>query len=226
MTRLPSLKDPQGYFYFFALYMSLCGFSLDASLAPAPLSTPCRVPQTIGSRVLVARASRCVDTTGPIALLEGICRFVPSLLRIDPSAVALPPDADDAAMSAAPKTSEEKQVSSSGNRSNSRDGGYKLEWREFTSLAAAAGLPSATADDEEGKSKGNGGGDGQGKGTTEASTSTSKPNAEGVEARQPQPVDGGTVSGSGSGEFSGSAGVETEVVSEREPPVEFSALTK
>lgn len=112
---------------------------------------------------------------GPIALLEGVCRFVPSLVRIDPSAVALPPDAHDAPQL---MTSEEKQSSSStssSNRNNSRDGGYKLEWREFTSLAAAAGLAPATV--AEGKSDGSNG-DGDGGGAVEVSTSTSKPGSD------------------------------------------------
>lgn len=161
-----------------------------------------------------------LDTAGPVALLEGVCRFVPSLLRIDPSAVAPPPGADDAAVSATPRTSEDKQSSSnnsnSSNRSNSRggDGVFKLEWREFTSLAAAAGLPSVTP--AEGKAEGKGESDGEDESVVEASTSKpSKPEAEGVDTRQPRPLAGVTISISGSGSGGVEAGAETETIVDR-----------
>eukprot|EP00903_Cladosiphon_okamuranus_P014861 g13762.t1 len=172
----------------------------------------------IGQVAVVRQLAPSLHIGGPIALLEGICRFVPSLVRIDPSAVTLfsdDPDAD-ATMSPAPQTSEEEQASNgSATRNNSRDGGYELEWREFPSLAAAAGLASATTADD--KSNGNADGDGdcgddaEDNSTVEASTSTStltsKPDAEGAETG---PLYEDAVSGSSNvidGQRDGSAGV-------------------
>lgn len=65
---------------------------------------------------------------------------MPSLLRIDPSAVEPPPET-----TASPAAQSEKDTSR-------RDGGYALEWREFKSLAAAAGLESATGGEAQGGS--------------------------------------------------------------------------
>lgn len=135
---------------------------------------------------------------------------MPSLVRIDPSAVALPTDAPHDS----PQTSEEKQASSSSssssNRNSSRDAGYKLEWREFTSLAAAAGLGSGATGqgcrEVEGESNGNGNGDG----AVEVSTSTSQPDAEGSQTRQPRRLDGDIVSGSGGDTLRGSAGADAD----------------
>lgn len=127
-------------------------------------------------------------------------------MRIDPSAVALPPDVHDAdaALSPAPPTSEENQASgtsissSSSSTRNNSSRGYKLEWREFTSLAVAAGLTSPTTADGESTGNGNGDGSGDAEDTStveaSASTSTSKPDAEGTETLQPRPLDEDAVS--------------------------------
>ncbi len=92
-----------------------------------------------------------LSPTGPIALLEGICRFVPSLVRIDPGAVELPADgqptgAPGGGGGGSPPETQSNASSGvhsgdSNSNSNSRGVGYSLEWREFKSLAAAAGLP-------------------------------------------------------------------------------------
>ncbi|CBN79474.1 conserved unknown protein [Ectocarpus siliculosus] len=92
----------------------------------------------IGQVAVVRQLTPSLHIGGPIALLEGICRFVPSLLRIDPSAVEPPPEA-----TASPAAPPEKET-------GRRDGGYALEWREFRSLAAAAGLESATGGEAQG----------------------------------------------------------------------------
>lgn len=90
--------------------------------------------------------------TGPIALLEGIYRFVPSLVRIDPSAVEPPPNA----------TPPPQPTTGQGARKATGGGG--LEWREFRSLSAALGLPPHAPDSSsmsprgvEGESGGGGG---------------------------------------------------------------------
>ncbi|CAN0432344.1 unnamed protein product [Ectocarpus fasciculatus] len=88
----------------------------------------------IGQVAVVRQLTPSLHIGGPIALLEGISRFVPSLLRIDPSAVEPPPEA-----TASPAAPPEKETSR-------RGGGYALEWREFKSLAAAAGLKFATGE--------------------------------------------------------------------------------
>lgn len=72
--------------------------------------------------------------SGPIALLEGIYRFVPSLVRIDPSAVEPPPNA----------TPPPQPTTGQGARKATGGGG--LEWREFRSLSAALGLPPHAPD--------------------------------------------------------------------------------
>lgn len=68
---------------------------------------------------------------GSIALLEGISRFVPSLVRIDPDAI--PPIPGDLSLPGSPSGKEGGRL------------GDNLGWREFKSLAAAAGLVSPCA---------------------------------------------------------------------------------
>ncbi|CAB1119688.1 unnamed protein product [Ectocarpus sp. CCAP 1310/34] len=92
----------------------------------------------IGQVAVVRQLTPSLHIGGPIALLEGICRFVPSLLRIDPSAVDPPPET-----TVSPTAPSEKET-------GRRDGGYALEWREFKSLAAAAGLESAAGGEAQG----------------------------------------------------------------------------
>lgn len=72
--------------------------------------------------------------SGPIALLEGIYRFVPSLVRIDRSAVEPPPNATQTAE----PTTEQGTIKATG--------GGGLQWREFRSLSAALGLPPRAPD--------------------------------------------------------------------------------
>ena len=90
--------------------------------------------------------------SGPISLLEGIHRFVPSLVRIDPSAVEPLPNA----------TPTPQPTTEQGARKATGGGG--LEWREFRSLSAALGLPPHSPDSSllsrrgvEGESGGSGG---------------------------------------------------------------------
>ncbi|CAM9494091.1 unnamed protein product, partial [Laminaria digitata] len=83
----------------------------------------------IGQVAIVRQLTPSLHIGGPIALLEGIYRFVPSLVRIDPSAVEPPPDA----------TPPPEPTTGQGARKATGGGG--LEWREFRSLAAALGLP-------------------------------------------------------------------------------------
>lgn len=95
--------------------------------------------------------------SGPIALLEGIYRFVPSLVRIDPSAVEPLPNA----------TPPPQPTTEQGARKATGGGG--LEWREFRSLSAALGLLPHAPDSSvlsprgvEGESGGSGGATGVG----------------------------------------------------------------
>lgn len=65
---------------------------------------------------------------GSIALLEGISRFVPTLIRIDKDAVALLQDVPSSLPPSGPQ--------------RAKAGGDSLGWREYKSLATAAGLAS------------------------------------------------------------------------------------
>lgn len=96
-----------------------------------------------------------LSPTGPIALLEGICRFVPSLVRIDPGAVELPADEPTAAggVGSKPETQSYTSGGSTSGDSNGRGVAYSLEWREFKSVAAAAGLSSAEEAKAEAKAR-------------------------------------------------------------------------
>ncbi|CAM9541111.1 unnamed protein product [Hapterophycus canaliculatus] len=117
-----------------------------ASAAPAaPAPTPTGIPEHrllfcsshIGQVAVVRQLAPSLHIGGAVALLEGVSRFVPSLVRIDASAVEPPPES-----AALPPAEAEKAVanSSSSSSSSARGVGYSLEWREFKTLAAAAGL--------------------------------------------------------------------------------------
>lgn len=79
--------------------------------------------------------------TGPVALLDGVSRFVPSLVRIDPDAVETP--IDDSSSPAA------LYGVRSGRGGREKDMGLErrknLGWREFKSFACAAGVDSVEA---------------------------------------------------------------------------------
>ena len=81
-----------------------------------------------------------------MALLEGISRFVPSLVRIDPDAVETAPTED---LGSLPGSSAAPASDGSGSRGKETAGetkglgGDNFGWREFKSLATAAGLAAA-----------------------------------------------------------------------------------
>ncbi|CAM9286524.1 unnamed protein product [Scytosiphon promiscuus] len=141
-----------------------CPTSADSSKTSAALATtPTGIPEHrllfcsshIGQVAVVRQLSPSLHIGGSVALLEGVSRFVPSLVRIDPGAVE--PAPESAAM---PPAEPEKPVAnSSGGSNNARGaGGYSLEWREFKSLAAAAGLPPPVTPES---TTGTGGGEAQ-----------------------------------------------------------------
>lgn len=79
-----------------------------------------------------------------MALLEGISRFVPSLVRIDPDAVEHPPEPNVESTLVPP----ERLEGLGGQRDQQgKTGGDTLGWREYTTLASAAGLPAQVSEE-------------------------------------------------------------------------------
>lgn len=82
-----------------------------------------------------------------MALLEGVSRFVPSLVRIDPDAVETPIDGSSSSAASCGVRSgrggREKDMVFLERRKNL--GGDNLGWREFKSFACAAGVDSPEA---------------------------------------------------------------------------------
>lgn len=85
---------------------------------------------------------------GSVALMEGLSRFVPELIRIDQDAVA--PFSDQAGTTGLGGQDANSNGSSSNNNRKSAD---CLSWREYKCLTAAAGLsgqePAETASQEQ-----------------------------------------------------------------------------
>eukprot|EP00904_Undaria_pinnatifida_P006581 jgi/Undpi1/3052/HiC_scaffold_15.g06428.m1 len=95
----------------------------------------------VGQVAIIRQLTPSLHVGGLIPLLEGIYRFVPSLVRIDPSAVESPPNA----------TPTSELTMAQGGRKPSGGGG--LEWREFKSLAAASSVGMASLPPRDGRSR-------------------------------------------------------------------------